>query len=121
MAARKNEEPSRPPMPQPEYPAIATFVDKAHLELDRAKGNAKALDPASWIAFRHFVPEQADALRLELADDGRGCDLTRAGTGFGLHGIRERAQSFGGSADIDSTPGHGLRIRVRLPLADGAE
>lgn len=29
MAARRNEEPSRPPMPQPEYPAIATFVDKA--------------------------------------------------------------------------------------------
>ncbi|MBL8917703.1 MAG: hypothetical protein JNJ54_02490 [Myxococcaceae bacterium] len=29
MAARRNEEPSRQPMPQPEYPAIATFVDKA--------------------------------------------------------------------------------------------
>lgn len=29
MAARRNEEPSRPPLPQPEYPAIATFVDAA--------------------------------------------------------------------------------------------
>lgn len=67
------------------------------------------------------LQRQASTLYLELADDGRGCDLARAGTGFGLHGIRERAQSFGGSADIDSTPGHGLRIRVRLPLADGAE
>lgn len=29
MAARRTEEPARQPMPQPEYPAIATFVDKA--------------------------------------------------------------------------------------------
>jgi hypothetical protein len=29
MAARRTEEPTRPPMPQPEYPAIATFVDAA--------------------------------------------------------------------------------------------
>ncbi len=29
MAARRTEEPARPPLPQPEYPAIATFVDAA--------------------------------------------------------------------------------------------
>ncbi|MBE2250966.1 MAG: hypothetical protein IAE78_15620 [Myxococcus sp.] len=29
MAARRNEEPTRIPMPQPEYPVIATFVDAA--------------------------------------------------------------------------------------------
>jgi hypothetical protein len=29
MAARRNEEPARQPMPQPEYPVIATFVDAA--------------------------------------------------------------------------------------------
>lgn len=59
---------------------------------------------------------EADALRLELADDGRGCDPAAATDGFGLHGIRERAQSFGGHATIESAPGQGLRIRVRLPL-----
>ena len=61
---------------------------------------------------------EAGALRLELADDGRGCDPNAATGGYGLHGIRERAQSFGGRALIDSAPGCGLRIRVWLPLDD---
>jgi two-component system, NtrC family, nitrogen regulation sensor histidine kinase NtrY len=50
-----------------------TFVDKAQLELDRVKGDVKALEPGRWIAFRHFVPEQASALRLDdlvLVTDG---------------------------------------------------
>ncbi len=42
-----------------------TFVDKAHLDLDRAKGDASALEPGSKIAMRHFVPDQARALRLD--------------------------------------------------------
>lgn len=42
-----------------------TFVDKAQLELDRVKGDVKALEPGRWIAIRHFVPEQASALRLD--------------------------------------------------------
>jgi hypothetical protein len=29
MAASRSQEPQRPPLPQPEYPAIATFVDSA--------------------------------------------------------------------------------------------
>ncbi len=42
-----------------------TFVDKAHLDLDRARGDASALDAGSRIAIRHFVPDQARALRLD--------------------------------------------------------
>ncbi|MBK8253096.1 MAG: HAMP domain-containing protein [Polyangiaceae bacterium] len=42
-----------------------TFVDKAHLDLDRAHGDANALEPSSKIAIRHFVPDQARALRLD--------------------------------------------------------
>lgn len=42
-----------------------TFVDKAHLELERARGNPDAMDPGSRIAIRHQVPDQAKALRLD--------------------------------------------------------
>jgi signal transduction histidine kinase len=31
-------------------------------------------------------------------------------------GIRERAEIFGGSAQIESAPGQGTRVEVRLPL-----
>ena len=64
-----------------------TFVDKAQLELDRVKGDIKALEPGRWIAIRHFVPDQASALRLDdlvlVTADGAilgAVDVARIGT-----------------------------------------
>jgi signal transduction histidine kinase len=52
-------------------------------------------------------------VRLEVRDDGDG--LARSNGGFGLLGIRERAERLGGSMTVDSTPGTGLTVRVELP------
>ena len=58
----------------------------------------------------------ADRVVLEVADDGAGFDpaLGRGG-GFGLPGMRERAERVGGSLRIDSSPGTGTRVRVEVP------
>ena len=50
---------------------------------------------------------------LEVRDDGRGID--RSTEGFGLIGIRERAERLGGSLTVESTPGSGVAVRVELP------
>jgi two-component system, NarL family, sensor histidine kinase DevS len=53
---------------------------------------------------------------LEVDDDGHGFDPARTtGTGQGLRNLRERAESLGGRAEIDSTPGQGTRVRVTIP------
>ena len=66
-----------------------------------------------------------DALRLEVADDGRGFDPgSPARTGwprFGLQTMRERADAVGGSFELSSSPGAGTRIVVRVPAADLGE
>lgn len=62
-------------------------------------------------------------LYLEVADGGPGFDETRAAAWdehLGLVGMRERAESLGGSFSISSELGHGTRIRVQLPL-DGTD
>jgi signal transduction histidine kinase len=61
----------------------------------------------------------ADALHLQVQDDGRGFDAGRpaAGGGLGLPGIRERAALRGGAVDVRSAPGQGTTVAVRLPLA----
>jgi signal transduction histidine kinase len=57
-----------------------------------------------------------------VEDDGQGFDpdglkLPKdGGRGLGLLGMRERAELFGGTVDIESSPGRGTRIRVRVPL-----
>ncbi len=53
-------------------------------------------------------------LRLEAADDGRGCDTTKPGNG--LRGMRERLSAYGGQVDIITAPGRGFALDVRIPL-----
>jgi signal transduction histidine kinase len=64
-----------------------------------------------------------DAVTLDLFDDGDGMrtgDLPakpRAdGTGYGLAGLRERLGLLGGSLEIESTPGEGTVLGVRIPF-----
>jgi signal transduction histidine kinase len=67
-------------------------------------------------------------LRLHIRDDGVGFDVSAArrraahGQSVGLLGMQERIGLLGGHMRIESTPGHGTRIDVQLPLAtDGDE
>ena len=60
---------------------------------------------------------QGDSAVLEVDDDGRGFDPANAGagTGQGLHNLRERAERLGGRAEVHSTPGQGTRVQVTIP------
>ncbi|KFN49225.1 sensor histidine kinase [Arenimonas composti] len=65
-------------------------------------------------ARRVEVELRADAggMRLAIADDGRG-GVGRAGNG--LAGMGERLAALGGALEIDSPPGGGTRLLLRLP------
>jgi signal transduction histidine kinase len=74
---------------------------------------------------RVSVRQFPDLLAVEVEDDGRGF---RAGGpamapphtgGLGLLGMRERAGIAGGSLTVDSAPGAGTRIALRIPLTGG--
>ncbi|PZD71892.1 Sensor histidine kinase LiaS [Acaryochloris thomasi RCC1774] len=52
---------------------------------------------------------------LMLEDNGIGFDLTQSTAGFGLRGMRERAQLIGGSIQVNSTPGKGTCLQVTVP------
>lgn len=62
-------------------------------------------------------------LQLVVRDDGRGFDVLAArrraahGGSQGLLSMQERVALAGGDLEIDSAPGRGTSIRVRLPLA----
>ncbi len=75
-----------------------------------------------------------DRVQLEVRDDGQGLAAAAAGaavasasaaarpqfaaspTGFGVPGMRERAELLGGSLEIASPPGRGTTVRLTLPL-----
>jgi signal transduction histidine kinase len=59
-----------------------------------------------------------DGVELVVRDDGCGLGQTRIdspGAHFGLQGIRERVDKLGGTVDIDSRRGEGMRLTVRVP------
>src|SRR5690606_26546818 len=58
-----------------------------------------------------------DAVTLEARDDGRGAEVAVAGNG--LRGLRERLAAYGGVLEIETAPGSGFTVRLRLPM-DGA-
>lgn len=59
-----------------------------------------------------------EGVRLEIGDDGVGFDLSRNFPGhLGLHSMRERAERLGGTLEVESAPGQGTHVRVRLPFA----
>jgi PAS domain S-box-containing protein len=55
-------------------------------------------------------------LELHIEDDGRGFNPAAMSRSFGLVGIRERVWMLRGQVDVDSAPGQGTRIIVRIPL-----
>lgn len=61
-----------------------------------------------------------ETLRFSVHDDGHGFDVGNCpgmGDGhFGLQGIRERIKAFRGSLVLTSSPGHGTKAIVTLPL-----
>ena len=54
---------------------------------------------------------------LEVDDDGQGFDPGQGREGgWGLRNLRERAAAMGGTLDIESVPGEGTTVTLRLPL-----
>jgi signal transduction histidine kinase len=85
----------------------------AYYVVSEALTNARRHARASVVCVA--VQEQGDSLRLSIRDDGVGG--ADPASGSGLIGLRDRAEALGGSLDVNSPPGAGTLLVVRLPLA----
>ncbi|WP_026752724.1 sensor histidine kinase [Sediminibacterium sp. C3] len=109
---------------RPNYPDIAIEVIE-NIEVD------KRLTPAESIHLLRMMQEvltnalkHAECSRLtirirvnqraeiEIEDDGKGFELEKVSSGFGLENLNERASETGASLQIFSRKGGGTRIRI---------
>lgn len=93
----------------------ATLLRIAQEALSNASRHARAARLGVTLSF------MGDEVTLDVRDDGRGFDPAavpeRTGNGgFGLDGMRARAERVAGSLTLESEPGHGTAVSARVPL-----
>jgi signal transduction histidine kinase len=85
--------------------------------VQEALGNAIQHANPSYVVIEVIEGDECGDVRIVVRDDGKGFDpLTPCG-GFGLSGMRERVELFGGTLEIDSSPGEGTEVRAMIPAA----
>ncbi len=68
------------------------------------------------------LTEQNGRIELVVKDNGIGIsqDKFASTESFGIMGMRERVEIFGGSLEVSGVPGKGTTLRARFPLREGA-
>jgi signal transduction histidine kinase len=66
------------------------------------------------------LQQRGSLVVLSIRDDGRGFDpqTVKAYAGHGLQNMKERARSMGASLLVESAPGQGTLIEVKLPVKE---
>ncbi len=97
------------PRPLPTGAELAAYrVVQESLTNTRKHGGLAA---AAQVTLRY----QAEALTVQVADDGLGAAAVSDGAGHGLTGMRERIAMYGGTVEAGPLPGGGYRVTARLP------
>lgn len=104
-------------------PYRVTLLRAAQASLANVTDHADAGNAVVTLAFL------GSDVALDIYDDGAGFDpagLTAQtaartdGTGYGIRSLQQRVQALNGSLDVESSPGEGTVVAVRLPLDDAA-
>jgi signal transduction histidine kinase len=97
--------------PRPVNAAVALALHRTTLEaLTNVRKHADAANVDIELAFR-----DNGLVQLRVHDDGKGAVEETAGSGFGLRGIRERAEQLKGRASYRMAPNEGFTLYVELP------
>ena len=111
-----------------ELEATPGDLDQQRLPADLEIASFRVVQESLTNALRHASPHNIrvrarrddSSMALTISDDDRGFDpatLDGAGNGhLGVLGMRERVRARAGTFTIDSRPGTGTRVEVRMPI-----
>ena len=116
-------------------PVLADFGQLRQACVNVVMNACEAVPRGGRLAIETRVAERGELVEIDFADDGPGIPADRLqrifdpffttkekGTGLGLSVVYGIVERHGGTVDVQSAPGQGTRVRLRLPpLARGGE
>ncbi len=93
----------------------AVVPDVLHIVREALSNVAKHAGPCAVTISAQIVRGQ---LEVVVKDTGAGFDLGQVRTGRGLENIRERAQVLGADLQVQTRPGAGTAICLRVPIKE---
>lgn len=102
--------PEKPP------PLSSEVLESVCLIAGEALSNAVRHAGAAHVEIR--CREEKSDFQLVISDDGRGFDTEQLqqDNGLGLRNMTKRARLYGGSVEINSQPGNGTKLIIRMPM-----
>ena len=97
-----------PPLPDTHRLALYRAAQEALTNIQRHAGAQQV-----WLV----LIAGDDSVTLLVSDDGRGLGRERAAGGFGLRGLRERAEMLGGALHVEPRAGGGTQLSFSVPLS----
>jgi signal transduction histidine kinase len=102
-----------------ELPQLPALTPKAVLDIQRIVLEAltNSLRHAQASDLTVSTKLNGTSLQIGIGDNGIGFDQATAAPGHGLESLRQRARSLGATVDVQSAPGAGTHVTLKLPLA----
>jgi PAS domain S-box-containing protein len=106
-----------------DFPRLTQAAETAFFRVAQETIN-NLLKYAAATEVRVQLAVEKNDIKLRVADNGRGFDLSRiessaaSATGAGLLGMRERAALIGATLDVDAVPGGGCAVSLSAPITN---
>ncbi len=84
--------------------------------VQEALANAQKHSGADWASLKVWVENDPTVLHAVVTDDGNGMEVENGFGGFGISGMKERAELIGAQLEIYSRQNFGTRIHLRVPV-----
>lgn len=68
------------------------------------------------ISMNKFIADGEEKINLTIEDDGVGLDENKTMSGLGLPGMKERIEMNGGTFELTSETGKGIKIEIIVPV-----
>ena len=105
-----------------DHPEMINFSSQVEIQLIRIIHEAltNIVKHAQATQGKITIENNDEAAHIIIEDDGRGFianKTSETSLRFGLETMKDRAKSVGGKLSVNSAPGQGTRVTIRLPLA----